>query len=66
MNSESTSGGLGLCSVLFIVFLILKLIGVIHWSWWWVFAPYWIPIGIFVAVAVIAILVGLIAAVLFQ
>jgi len=25
-----------------IVFVVLKLIGVIDWSWWWVFSPLWI------------------------
>lgn len=28
---------------LFVVFLVLKLTGVIAWSWWWVAAPIWIP-----------------------
>ena len=37
------AGGIGLPSVLFIVFLILKLTEVINWSWWWVTAPLWIP-----------------------
>lgn len=36
----NTSRGLGLCDVLTIVFLVLKLVGVIDWSWWWVFSPY--------------------------
>lgn len=40
-------------TVLFIVFLILKLVGVISWSWWWVFSPIWIPI--LIAVILIAI-----------
>ena len=26
----------------FIIFLILKLTGVIAWSWWWVTCPLWI------------------------
>lgn len=38
--------GLGICDVLFIVFLVLKLIGVINWSWWWVIAPLWIPLAL--------------------
>ena len=29
--------------LLFLVFLVLKLTGVIGWSWWWVFSPLWIP-----------------------
>lgn len=32
-----------ICEVLFIIFLVLKLCGVIAWSWWWVTAPLWIP-----------------------
>ena len=40
MSSKSNSeGGIGLCGVIFIILLILKLIGVISISWWWVFSP---------------------------
>ena len=39
---ESTSGQFLLVGV-FLVFLTLKLCGVIDWSWWWVTAPLWIP-----------------------
>lgn len=34
-------GGLCLCDVLLVVFVVLKLIGQITWSWWWVTAPFW-------------------------
>ena len=44
MANKASSSGLGLGSVLFIVFLILKLTGNINWSWWWVTSPLWIPI----------------------
>lgn len=27
--------------VLFFIFLVLKLTGIIGWSWWWVTAPLW-------------------------
>jgi len=49
---------LSLTGVLFIVFLVLKLTHVIAWSWWWVFAPLWIPAVIF---AVVFAVLGLIA-----
>ena len=39
MNNNSTSSGLGITSVLTIIFIVLKLIGVIDWSWWLVFSP---------------------------
>lgn len=44
-------------TVLFIVFLILKLCGVITWSWWWVTAPIWIPIGLSLIVALLVIFI---------
>jgi hypothetical protein len=43
MAAERDSA-LSLPWVLFIVFLVLKLCNVIDWSWWWVFAPLWIPL----------------------
>ena len=44
MKDNSRSGGLGFCSVLTIVFIVLKLCDVIHWSWIWVLSPSWIPL----------------------
>jgi len=46
MEEKRFSVRLGLGSVLGIVFLILKLVGVISWSWLWVLAPFWIPLGL--------------------
>lgn len=43
-NNNNSSGGLGVSGVLLIVFIVLKLIGVINWSWWWVLSPLWISI----------------------
>ena len=57
------SGGIGLCGTLFIVFLVLKLCGVIAWSWWWVTAPLWIPpafiVGILISIGVVGLIVCL-------
>ena len=52
MDKNNSNTGLGLSSVLTIVFVVLKLVGVINWSWWWVFSPILIDIGL---VAVILI-----------
>ena len=39
MSSSSNSGCcIGLCDLIFIILLTLKLIGVISISWWWVFS----------------------------
>jgi len=39
-----------------LAFIVLKLTGVITWSWWWVLSPLWIS-GILLAVALCAVLV---------
>lgn len=49
--SKSSGNGLGLFTVLFIVFLVLKLCGVITWSWWWVAAPLWAPFAVLLLIA---------------
>ena len=38
--------GVGTLSLLGIAFVVLKLTNCISWSWWWVLAPFWIPIAI--------------------
>jgi len=40
-SSSSSSGGIGVLGLLGVVFVTLKLTGVITWSWWWVTAPFW-------------------------
>jgi len=57
---EGKSGGLGFTSVLFIVFLVLKLTHVIAWSWLWVTSPLWIGFAVAIFVIAIVVLVGLV------
>ncbi len=38
---ENKNNGIGVLSVLGIIFVVLKLVGTITWSWWWVTAPFW-------------------------
>ena len=45
-------------TLLFIVFLILKLIGNIDWSWWWVTSPLWIPIAVALAFIVLVMILN--------
>ena len=56
MNKNSGSSGLGLSSVLTIIFVVLKLVGVIDWSWWWVLSPTWISIGLWLIFVVIYVI----------
>lgn len=51
--SNSTSSGVGLDIILFVVFLVLKLTETIDWSWWWVTAPLWIPLAFGIVVFII-------------
>lgn len=43
MENKSSSG-VGLSTLLLVLFVGLKLTGYITWSWWWVLAPLWIPL----------------------
>jgi ABC-type antimicrobial peptide transport system permease subunit len=58
MANKTSSNGIGFGTVLFLVFLVLKLTGNIDWSWWWVTSPLWIPIALGV---VIISIIGFIA-----
>lgn len=49
-NSSASSGGIGFCGLLTIVFIVLKLTHYIDWEWKLVLAPMWIPIIIFLLV----------------
>lgn len=48
--NKSSSSGIGFLGLLAIVFIVLKLIGKIDWSWWWVLAPLWIGPAILIAI----------------
>ena len=53
MANSTSSGGTSLAMVVFVVFLILKLVHVIDWSWWWVFSPLWIGLAFWLLVIVV-------------
>lgn len=59
-NNVST-GGVNVVGLLGVVFVVLKLCGVINWSWWWVTAPFWAGFVIFGVIAIIAGIVFAIA-----
>lgn len=43
--------------ILFLVFLVLKLVGVIDWSWFYVTLPLWIPIVFYILLVAIILIV---------
>lgn len=55
MSNSSSNSGIGLGTILFVVFLVLKLTNFIDWSWWWVTAPLWIPFSILLLLIVFSI-----------
>lgn len=60
VTNNTTRNGLGFVGALTIVFIVLKLIGVITWSWWWVLAPIWISAALWIGViALFAVIVGI-------
>jgi len=56
-SSNSSSKGLGLTSILTIIFVIAKILGYINWSWWLVFSPTLIVI----AFVILLVILGMIA-----
>lgn len=61
MENNNNNSGVGVSGLLGVAFVILKLTGVIDWSWWWVTSPFWIPVafGLFLAVSAILIILGI-------
>ena len=51
---KTKSGGIGFVGLLQITFIVLKLVGVISWSWVWVLSPLWISFLITIIVYIIA------------
>ena len=58
MDNKSSSTGIGFTGLLTIVFIVLKLCGVIAWSWLWVLSPIWISIILAILIVAIAFLIG--------
>ena len=53
---NSNGGGIGFVGLLTIVFIVLKLIGTISWSWLWVLSPIWIVLVIAMALLIVCAL----------
>jgi Flp pilus assembly protein TadB len=49
-KTSSSSGGIGFAGLLTVAFIVLKLCGVIAWSWWWVLSPLWISFSLFLII----------------
>lgn len=58
-KKSNTYLGVGFSGLLTIVFIVLKLVGVINWSWVWVLSPMWINAGLMCSIMIIAFIIGL-------
>lgn len=56
----TNSGGIGLSGLLLTAFIVLKLCGVINWSWWWVLSPMWIPLSVVLLIVTLIATVAII------
>jgi hypothetical protein len=55
-SSNSSGSGIGFFGLLTIVFIVLKLLGKITWSWWWVLSSVWMSmLGVLIILAFVAI-----------
>lgn len=56
-SNSGSSGGIGFAGLLTIVFIALKLLGKIAWSWWWVLSPVWIPASLAIILLVLYLII---------
>ena len=56
-KQASKSSGLGIVGVLTLIFVVLKKVGVINWSWGWVLSPLWISCGLAIILAIVCIVI---------
>ncbi len=64
MKEKETSNvynGIGFFGLLQVVFIALKVAKVINWSWWLVFLPTWIELGVYLIVIIIIVIMTVIA-----
>lgn len=57
-DDKETTGGITFFGGLTVLFIGLKLSGIIHWSWYWVLAPIWLPSAVVLTVLVVAYIVS--------
>lgn len=56
-NTTVRDSGIGFFGLLTLVFIVLKLTGVISWSWVWVLAPLWISFLISITIVIVMLFV---------
>jgi hypothetical protein len=57
-NNNNVSGGVSFLGLLTIVFIVLKLVGVINWSWVWVLSPIWLSFLLGLVIIIVAAIIA--------
>jgi hypothetical protein len=65
-SSSSSSSGIGFTGLLTILFIALKLLHKIGWSWWWVLSPLWIGAAWVAAVLLVTVFVLVVKKAIFK
>lgn len=60
-NKTTVNGGIGFFGLLQVVFIALKVAKVIDWSWWLVFLPTWIELGLCLIIIIVALVIAVMA-----
>lgn len=55
-SSSSSGGGMGILSWLQVIFIVLKVLNLIDWSWFKIFIPTWIGLGLFVILIILLVI----------
>lgn len=59
MSNTTKVYGTNATTLLGVAFVVLKLTGIINWSWWWVTFPFWIPWALFFFFICLAVIVNI-------
>ena len=65
-KATASASSIGFGGLLTIAFIVLKLCGIIDWSWLWVLSPLWISAALVITILVILGIIWLIAVALFR
>lgn len=58
MEKQIIYKGPGVLGLLGVAFVVLKLVGVINWSWWWVIFPFYGPIVLLLVLLIILLIIA--------
>lgn len=57
-NNVNSAGGGGFLGLMFLIFMTLKLMGYITWSWWWITLPLWGGIALIISIVTLVVIIN--------